>query len=239
MINSKNMQADALGHPITETDIVNYLVNTPEFFERHAEVLNTVQMTSPHSHRAVSLQERQAEMLREKIKVFEHRIMEMIRHSSENAAADNKLHEWSMDLLRTLNPRDLPLVLVNTLQARFQLPQVAIKVWDVAECYKDDVFAQNVSADAKAFSSSLTAPFCGANHGFETTQWLKNPAEVQSLAFLPLRAGAISTPGAAFGLLILASPDPERFQPDMGTEFLTRIAELSSAALSALRSGTP
>jgi uncharacterized protein YigA (DUF484 family) len=32
-----------------------------------------VHLTSPHSHRAVSLQERQAEMLREKIKALEHR----------------------------------------------------------------------------------------------------------------------------------------------------------------------
>jgi hypothetical protein len=54
--------------PITEDDIANYLANTPDFFERHADVLGTVQLTSPHGKRAVSLQERQAEMLREKIK---------------------------------------------------------------------------------------------------------------------------------------------------------------------------
>ena len=31
----------------------------PGFFERHAELLATVQLTSPHGQRAVSLQERQ------------------------------------------------------------------------------------------------------------------------------------------------------------------------------------
>ena len=54
--------------PITEDDIANYLANTPDFFERHAELLAAVQLTHPHSQRAVSLQERQALMLREKIK---------------------------------------------------------------------------------------------------------------------------------------------------------------------------
>jgi hypothetical protein len=54
----------SLSNPITEDDIANYLANTPDFFLRHADLLAAVQITSPHSHRAVSLQERQAEMLR-------------------------------------------------------------------------------------------------------------------------------------------------------------------------------
>ena len=58
-------------NPITEDDIANYLGNTPDFFERHAELLAAVHLSSPHSNRAVSLQERQAEMLREKIKALE------------------------------------------------------------------------------------------------------------------------------------------------------------------------
>ncbi|MCB1940190.1 MAG: DUF484 family protein, partial [Rhodocyclaceae bacterium] len=51
---------DTFTNPITEDDIANYLANTPDFFERHAELLASVHLTSPHSKRAVSLQERQA-----------------------------------------------------------------------------------------------------------------------------------------------------------------------------------
>ena len=69
---------------ITEADIANYLANTPGFFERHAELLATVQLTSPHGQRAVSLQERQMEMLRERIKGLEHKIIEMIRNGQDN-----------------------------------------------------------------------------------------------------------------------------------------------------------
>ncbi|MEO7128606.1 MAG: DUF484 family protein, partial [Rhodoferax sp.] len=39
----------------------------------------------------------------------------------------------------------------------------------------------------------------------------------------------------AFGLIVLASPDSQRFNSAMGTDFLERIAELASAALSRLR----
>ncbi|MFL6665474.1 MAG: DUF484 family protein, partial [Rhizobacter sp.] len=60
---------------ITEQDIANYLVNTPGFFERHAELLSTIRLTSPHGQRAVSLQERQMELLRDKLKGMEHKVM--------------------------------------------------------------------------------------------------------------------------------------------------------------------
>ena len=78
---------------ITETDIANYLANNPGFFERHAELLSSVQLTSPHGQRAVSLQERQMEMLRERIKGLEHKIIEMIRNGQDNLALADKLHE--------------------------------------------------------------------------------------------------------------------------------------------------
>jgi uncharacterized protein YigA (DUF484 family) len=77
---------------ITENDIAEYLVNTPGFFERHAEMLATIQLTSPHGQRAVSLQERQMEMLRDKIKGLEGKIIEIIRNSQDNVAIAERLH---------------------------------------------------------------------------------------------------------------------------------------------------
>jgi uncharacterized protein len=222
-------------HPITEDEIANFLVNTPEFFDRHAEVLAAVQMTSPHGNRAVSLQERQAEMLREKIKLLEHRIMDMIRNGNENMLIGDKLQRWARSLLETQNASDLPDSIVSELRSQFMVPQVAIKVWGVAEAYAAEAFAQGASSDAQTFASSLTAPFCGVNPGFEAVNWLPEPATALSLALMPLREGVISGSAPAFGLLVLASPDPQRFQSGMGTDFLERIAELASAALSRLR----
>ena len=205
--------------PITEDDIAQFLTNTPGFFERHAEVLASVQITSPHGARAVSLQERQAEMLREKIKGLEHRIMEMVRNSTENAAIAHKVHQWTGSLLQVRDP--------------FDLPQAAVRVWAVAAPYIDADFTQGASDDARAFASSLTMPFCGPNLGFEPAGWLAQEGgePAQSLALLPLRAGAIDSATPAFGLLVLGSHDPQRFDATMGTDFLSRMAELASAAL--------
>ncbi|CAN7337878.1 hypothetical protein C8C93_3220 [Acidovorax sp. 93] len=223
--------------PITEDDIAQFLTNTPGFFERHAEVLASVQITSPHGARAVSLQERQAEMLREKIKGLEQRIMEMVRNSTENAAIANKVHQWTGSLLQVRDPFDLPQAVVDGVRTLFDVPQAAVRVWEVAAPYIDADFTQGASEDARAFASSLTMPFCGPNLGFEPAAWLANEAgePAQSLALLPLRAGAIDSATPAFGLLVLGSQDPQRFDATMGTEFLSRMAELASAALLRLK----
>lgn len=216
---------------ITEADIANYLANTPGFFERQAELLASIQLTSPHGQRAVSLQERQMEMLREKIKGLEHRIIDMIRHGQENVAIADKLHRWTRAIMLTSQPTFLPQVLVQQLMHQFLIPQAAIRVWGVDDKYADQAFAQNVSADTKILTSSLTLPYCGLNTGFESAAWLDDAAAVASLALIPMRHERSE---AAFGLLVLGSPDPTRYSSDMGTEFLMRIGEIASAGLSRL-----
>ena len=222
-------------NPITEDELANYLANTPDFFERHAELLAAVHLSSPHSNRAVSLQERQAAMLREKIKALEQRIMDMIRYGTENVTLSDKLLQLARNLFLFTDPLTLPGQMALTIQELFSVPQVAIKVWAVAPAYADADFAQGVSADAKLFASSLLEPFCGVNSGFEAVNYLLDPQAATSLALLPLRTGPQGSATPAFGLMVLASPDAQRFNSTMGTDFLAALAELTSAALSRLR----
>jgi len=215
---------------ITEADIANYLANTPGFFERHAELLHTVQITSPHGQRAVSLQERQMEMLRERIKGLEMKIVEMIRNSTENVAIADRLHRYTRAILLTPNPSDLPGRMVVSLKHEFLIPQAAIRLWNVDAPHNGAAYADPASEDVKSFAASLTVPYCGVNAGFEASEWFEEPAAVMSMAMIPLRQGDTS-----FGLLVLGSPDPTRYAAEMGTEFLMRIGEVSSAALARLR----
>jgi uncharacterized protein YigA (DUF484 family) len=219
-------------NPITEDDIANYLSNTPDFFERHAQLLGQVQLTSPHGNRAVSLQERQAEMLREKIKALEHRVMDMVRHGTENVVTADRLQRWTRGLLTMRDPRGLPTQIAEHLKTLFLVPQTAIKIWDCDSSYLNEPYAQWVSDDVKALATSLTSPYCGLNAGFEAANWLAEPRAAVSIALIPLRP---DTEAPAFGLLVLASPDAQRFNAEMGTDFLERIAELASGALSRLR----
>lgn len=224
-----------LPNPITEDDIANYLANSPDFFQRHAELLASVHLASPHSNRAVSLQERQAEMLRDKIKLLEHRLMDMIRHGNENALLADRLLRWAGSLFQTTDPLSMPAQIAAQIMEQFSVPQVAIKVWGVAQAHAHYDFAQGVSEDARLFANSLTEPFCGVNTGFEAVTWLPDPQAAASIALLPLRQGPGGSTAPAFGLLVLSSPDAHRFNSGMGTDFLQHVAEIASAALGRLR----
>jgi len=225
----------ALANPITEDDIAHYLSITPDFFQRHAELLAAVQLTSPHGNRAVSLQERQAEMLREKIKGLEQRIMEMVRNGNDNVLLSDKILRWARSLFVKPAGLSLPEHLVLELTMQFSVPQVGLRLWDVDAQYAGEDFAKAVSDDAKVFASSLMEPFCGLNTGFEAVEWLADPQAVASLALVPLRAPSTGTPSPAFGMLVLASSDAYRFNSHLGTDFLARIGDIAGAALSNMR----
>ena len=156
---------------ITEQDIAEYLVHTPGFFERHAELLGAIQLTSPHGHRAVSLQERQMEMLRERIKGLEMKIIEMMRHGQENMAMSERLHQWTRTILTTENLAELPGRVVAELKHQFLIPQGALRLWDVDAAYAQEGFAQGVMCTTcprpcgrrSHQLSSTVAPVCRAS----------------------------------------------------------------------------
>jgi len=216
---------------VSEGEIARFLMETPGFFERHAEALAAVRLTSPHGMRAVSLQERQMEMLRDKIKGLEHKIIEMIRASQDNAVIADRLHRLTRAILLTVDAGDLPEVIVREIQREFMVPRVALRVWGAADPFAALRFAQGASDDVRMFAASLQSPYCGINSGFEASRWLEDPESVASLAMISLRHGESSS---AFGLLVLGSPDPTRYSADMGTEFLARLGEIASAGLSRL-----
>jgi uncharacterized protein YigA (DUF484 family) len=221
--------------PITEDDIAQFLLNTPEFFERHAEVLAGVQLTSPHGKRAVSLQERQAEMLREKIKHLELRNAQMIRFGHENVHIAHAMHDWTCALLPLQEANQLPAVMIERMQTLFDVPQMALRVWNINPHWAAEPFAQAVSDEAKTFAESLAKPYCGPNHQLEVAGWLPEPEAAASVALLPLRLTEATDESPVFGLMVLASDQADRFTPDMGTDFLERMAELAAAGLERLR----
>jgi uncharacterized protein YigA (DUF484 family) len=88
-----------------------------------------VQLSSGHGSRAVSLQERQAGMLREKIKGLETRVV-MIRHGNDNEVIASRLQRWTQRMLQVQHAQQVPAAIVAGLIEDLQIPQAGIRVWD-------------------------------------------------------------------------------------------------------------
>ena len=215
---------------LDSTAVAQYLADNPNFFEEHAGLLGQVRLSSPLTGKAVSLQERQMEVMRDKYKALELRMHELICMAQDNAAIANKFHAWTQGLLGARHDGALPAAVADGLRDTFSVPHVTLRLWDLAAEHDGAWYVEGVSEDAPIFANSLHAPYCGSNNDFEAVRWLGNADTIHSTVILPLRSG-----GSAFGLLIMGSPDPERFTAHMATDFLIHIGETASAALASLR----
>ena len=215
--------------PLDSAAVAQYLLDHPQFFADHAALLGEVKLTSPLMGRAVSLQERQMEVMRDKYRNLELRMAELMRHAEDNAAIASRFHGWTQQLLRTREPLEIPSAVADGLVKHFIVPQATLRLWKLAPEHADAWYVQGVSDDVRLFASSLRAPYCGPNKEFEAVGWLDEAHTVRSTVLLPLRAG-----GSAFGLLVLGSPDPERFSASMATDFLVHIGETAGTALAPL-----
>ena len=242
--------------PLNEREIADYLLANPQFFEQHAEVLASVKLMSPHGNRAVSLQERQMDMLRDKNKQIERRLAELLRYGHENDGIAARFTRWTARVLAERDPHALPTTITRGLLEVFDVPFAALRVWDVADTYAMADFSRYVGEEVRIFANSLATPYCGANTGFEAAQWLASgsTAEVRSvavgegdneekvgsdgaaasIALVALRDPQREEGANAFGLLVMGSPDLRRFHEGMGTDFLSQIGSLASSALSRL-----
>jgi uncharacterized protein YigA (DUF484 family) len=233
-------------------DVADYLEQHPEFFEQHAALFAQLTVPHPHGGRAIPLAERQMITLREKNRALELKVAELMRHGQENDAIAERLARWTRLLLLQRSPRLLPETLTGSLEEIFAVPHVALTLWEASDEYADDARAADASPALIDYVGTLTAPYCGAVHGavsavlplFRASAQpaLAEPttdgaaadgadADIRSVALIPLRRGASLVP---FGLLALGSADARRFHEGMGTDFLARIGENSSAALTRL-----
>lgn len=219
-----------MSNVINDSYIVQWLLANPDFFTRQASLLADLRLTSPYSHRAISLQERQLEVLREKSRGLELRLSELVRHGHENDRTLHNLHTWLITLLTqtTLSIETI----THSLSAAFDLPRVQLQLW--SEC-------EPTSPILKKFAEEHAAPRCGNANTDDIHRAAKialNDEQIQSLALVPLYQPmsetislTIDNPPSSLGLLILGSYQERQFSTDMGTNYLRQIGDLTSAAL--------
>lgn len=207
-------------------EVARYLHDHPEFFDQYAEMLTLVTLPDPHSGRAISITEKQLFNLREKVRTLEAKLVELIGFGEENDSISDKVHGLAVALIAANDHAGVVRALYSHLGGAFAVPHVGMRLWGVgagggAEC-------DRVSGDLMAFAAGLDKPYCGPVAGQEALGWFGSAgAELRSMAQVPLREAG----GLSFGLLVMASEEPTRFYPELGTLYLERIGEMAAAAL--------
>ncbi|MEI6719387.1 MAG: DUF484 family protein [Betaproteobacteria bacterium] len=197
-----------------------------ELLERQPGLLDSMQVPHPYGGRAIPLSERQTLGLREKVKLLEGKLAELIQFGEENDAISEKVHRVSSALLGAKNFAAVVHALYFHLREDFSVPHVALRLWGQS-LLDGTLEGAPVTDEQRTLVDTMGAPQCGPAEGSPFLPWFRESAEhVRSIALIPLGSTK------AFGMLALGSEDPQRFYPEMGTLYLRRIGELAAAALS-------
>lgn len=211
---------------ISASEVVEFLRHNPSFFEAHTELLLSLEVPHPHGGRTVSIPERQLIATREKVKLLESKLGELIGFGTENDALSAKVHALTMRLIEAPSLNAAIDTLYLDLLDHFQIPHVAVRFWNVVvpEASAAPEF-KGTGAEITQFVDSMTEPYCGTHAVYETSAWFgEHAAHLKSYAIAPLRVGTGTD--ATRGVVIFASENSERFYAGMGTMFLTRVADV-------------
>jgi len=200
-----------------DEEVAKYLQENPQFFEDHVETLAQINLAHPHGGRTISLSERQLLALREKNKVLEKKLDEIVAFAEENDALQHKVHEFIVALFAARDLITLQEMIPHMLNEIFAVPHTVLRLWE----------ADPPNADILTFADTQTQPVCLHHPTHDTAAWFGEvTGQLHSYSYLPLHAGS-----ETIGMLVLASEDKQRFYPGMGTVFLQRIAEAVESAL--------
>lgn len=207
-------------------DVAQYLREHPQFFDEYADTLADIYVSHPHSGKAIPISERQIVTLRDKNRILQDKLLELIKFGEENDAISEKMHRLSLALLTCTRLDDLLHKLNFNLREDFSVPHVALRLWNKVSGGEELPEFTPTSADIHAIAESLTHPYCGTHIADEIKDWFgENAVHLRSFAMVPLRVQQ------TIGLLVLASEDPQRFYPGMGTLYLKWLGELAGIAI--------
>jgi uncharacterized protein YigA (DUF484 family) len=224
------MQQDQTQHEdISADEVTSYLRSHPHFFEKHASLLTEIFLPSPHGSGAISLAERQQLAQRDKIRVQEVMLAQLIEFGEQNDVTSHKVHRFSVKLLENKTLNNLESLIAESMQQVFGVNQSIVRVWQQPS---DVTLTQNpvfttVDNNFSDWVVALDAPYCGTKPAL--AEGLFDEA-LQSFAFIPLYKNTDKKP--AYGVLALGSEDQQRFKADMGLMYLKRIGDLVSASFS-------
>jgi uncharacterized protein YigA (DUF484 family) len=216
-----------------ETDpekISRYLRDNPDFFDGHPDLVAELRL-SHSSGKAVSLVERQIQVLRDQNNTLKARLRELIDVAHDNDHLNQRMHEMTLGLLKARSTGELMDTLEDHLRNEFNSDSIAAHLVAADEVTERETIAVRLGAADVARELFVAAfqhgkPQCG-RLSEQQLEFLfhEQAGSIQSAVVVPLGAHA------EHGLLAIGNREAERFSSGMDTLFMTHLGELLAAFL--------
>jgi len=115
---SQNSLADTDDLSLDDDSVANYLLEHPDFFSKHEDLLLNLRI--PHkSGQAISLLERQVSLLRRRTEDGQQQIKNFVENAKENDALFEKTRTIILNIINTITLEDLSSLIEEKLTQEF------------------------------------------------------------------------------------------------------------------------
>lgn len=214
----------------TELQLISMLRDNADILNRHPELLAVLEITH-QSGGAVSLIERQVDVLRKQIQTQENSLLELMDVARDNERLSKTRHRLAVDLLSARDSDDVISIVLDTFKSELSADHAVVKLFSEDKKQIEESSGLYVDSHDEALAAFKTMlqhknTVCGKSTDEQKEYLFDDKAEsIKSAAVIPLVAGS------NLGLIGLGANNATRFNASMGTDFLSQIGELVSASL--------
>ncbi|BFM49400.1 DUF484 family protein [Marinomonas sp. THO17] len=216
---------------MSEEEVIQYLVSTPDFFVRNAEILDDLTIPHPVNGRAISLLEYQVDHMRKSTAQYRSQFERLVEVARENESTMQKSRRLILAGLNCRSLDDLAVAVDDMVRDDFEVSFHTLLLFGEHPDSAVRSLSLNEADNRIPFTIKMTDCYCGILPAAEMAYLLDDHAElIQSVAVLPL----LSRAGGELkkrGVLVLGSEKATAFDKDKGTFFLQHLADLLSALL--------
>lgn len=212
-----------------ERQIVKFLRDHPDFFERHADLLADMILPHSTSGNAISLIERQVAILREQKDTARNKLQTLIQNAQVNERLNERLNNLTLALLDTNSLDEVLDLVAARITKDFDADAVVVRLFNTghtAMTSRPEVIDWSEPV-LGAFEKVIRErrPVCGRlGPGQLESLFSDDAGHIASAALIPLVESENSK--TCYGMLAIGSHSRDRFRADMGTLFLSQLGKI-------------
>jgi uncharacterized protein YigA (DUF484 family) len=216
---------------VTDKEVADFLLKHREFFDEHPEILAELNLQHP-TGKAISLIERQVDVLRQQKKEVEKKLNNLIQIARENDNLNKRIQKLTLELLSATSADDIFTIVDESLHNDFDADRVHLILFRTpqAETGSNNVSVVKRQDDGlEIFNKFFEAgkPICGRLNKEQSAYLFGDEEErIASAALVPLCHA-----DDCVGMLAIGSFNTGRFHSGMGTLFLSYLGDMIGRTL--------
>tara|TARA_B100000809_G_scaffold72047_1_gene69705 strand:- start:5181 stop:5855 length:675 start_codon:yes stop_codon:yes gene_type:complete len=208
---------------VSNKEIAEYLILNPNFFKENPEVLNSIEIIH-ESGAAVSLIQKQVELLRSNYNSTTDKLMELLGIAKNNEDIFILTKELILSLINASSIEEIVALIEKSFVADFGAKKSKVLFFTESSKNLPKGRVKN-PAEARNILGNLLKPgkiFCGEVNKKVAKFIFNQKTGVKEMALVPLNSSSL------LGLIALGSDQPGKYSDNKDTLFLDFIAEVVS-----------